>query len=199
VDRLLAGYSGGAFRIGWDNGNGAAGACSRSSSPSCRVSITCCSPRSTAPSPIIIPIRPRKRTSPTSRKLVAEKNLDFGIAFDGDADRIGAIDGQGRVVWGDQLLSILAEPVLKAARRDDHRRREGEPGAVRPRRRTGRQALMWKTGHSLIKVKMKETGSPLAGEMSGHIFFAHNMVRLRRRALSAVRLIGAVRVLGKPR
>src|SRR3546814_3505162 len=106
------------------------------------------------------------------RRAVAENNLDFGIAFDGDGDRIGAIDGEGRVVWGDQLLAILAEPVLKR-----------EPGAtiiadVKASQalydriaELGDKPLMWKTGHSLIKSKMKEVHAPLAGEMSGHIFF----------------------------
>ena len=75
------------------------------------------------------------------KKLVAEKRLDFGIAFDGDADRIGAVDGEGRVIWGDQLLIILAAPVLEGPpRRDDHRRRQGQPDPVRPHRRNGRHA-----------------------------------------------------------
>src|SRR5919107_1618318 len=108
------------------------------------------------------------------KQLVATKQLDFGIAFDGDGDRIGAVDGKGRVIWGDQLLMILAVPVL-----------EDEPGAtiiadVKASQtlfdrvgELGGTPLMWKTGHSLIKSKMKETGAPLAGEMSGHIFFRH--------------------------
>src|SRR3546814_664425 len=104
------------------------------------------------------------------KKLVAERNLDFGVAFDGDGDRIGAIDGQGRVIWGDQLLQIYAAAVLK-----------DRPGAtviadVKASQalfdrvaELGGHPLMWKTGHSLIKAKMKETGSPLAGEMGGNI------------------------------
>ncbi len=90
------------------------------------------------------------------KRLVAEKRLDFGLAFDGDGDRIGAIDGLGRVVWGDQLLSILAVPVLREV-----------PGAtiiadVKASQmlydriaELGGQPLMWKTGHSLIKTKMQ--------------------------------------------
>ena len=63
------------------------------------------------------------------------------------------------MIWGDQLLIIFAEQVSRPARRDDHRRRQGEPGPVRPRRRNGRQAVDVETGHSLIKAKMKETGA----------------------------------------
>ena len=106
-------------------------------------------------------------------ETVLAKRADLGIAYDGDADRIGAVDERGEILWGDQLLAIFARDVL--------RRR---PGAVilsevkasqvmyDDIRRHGGQPLMWKAGHSLIKSKMKETGASLAGEMSGHIFFA---------------------------
>ena len=132
------------------------------------------------------------------KQLVADKQLDFGIAFDGDGDRIGAVDGKGRVIWGDQLLMILAEPVLK-----DH------PGAtiiadVKASQalfdrvaELGGKPLMWKTGHSLIKSKMKETGAPLAGEMSGHIFFKHRWYGFDDALYAAVRLIEAVSASGK--
>ena len=132
------------------------------------------------------------------QRLVAEKNLDFGVAFDGDGDRIGAIDGEGRVIWGDQLLQIYAADVL------------GEvPGAtiiadVKASQalfdrvsELGGQPLMWKTGHSLIKSKMKETGSPLAGEMSGHVFFKHEYYGFDDAIYAAVRLMSASAKLGK--
>lgn len=132
------------------------------------------------------------------RALVAEKSLDFGIAFDGDGDRIGAIDGEGRVIWGDQLLMIYAEDLLartkgvtiiadvKASRAlfdhvADH----------------GGRPLMWKTGHSLIKSKMKETGSPLAGEMSGHVFFADEYYGYDDALYAGIRLIAASARLGR--
>src|SRR5205085_6670457 len=130
--------------------------------------------------------------------LVADRGLDFGSAFDGDAGRIGAVDGKGRVIWGDQLLMILAEPVLKA-----------QPGAtiiadVKASQvlfdrvaELGGKPLMWKTGHSLIKSKMKETGAPLAGEMSGHIFFEHRWYGFDDALYAAVRLIEAVSASGK--
>src|SRR5205085_5824656 len=132
------------------------------------------------------------------KRLVGEKGLQFGIAFDGDADRIGAVDGDGRVVWGDQILSILAQPVLEAV-----------PGAtiiadVKASQalfdrvaELGGKPLMWKTGHSLIKSMMKETGAPLAGEMSGHIFFKHRWYGFDDALYAAVRLIEAVSASGR--
>ena len=197
VERLLRGFDGGAFRIGWDAGNGAAG-------PALE--------KLTAKLPgehhllytEIDGAFPNHHPDPTEEKnladlkaLVAQQGLDFGIAFDGDGDRIGAVDGTGRVVWGDQLLAILAEPVLKAI-----------PGATIIADVKASQALfdrvaelggtpcMWKTGHSLIKSKMKETAAPLAGEMSGHIFFAHEYYGFDDALYAAVRLIRAVTALG---
>lgn len=109
------------------------------------------------------------------KKAVAEQKADLGIGFDGDGDRIGAIDQHGNVVWGDQLLAIYASEILAE-----------KPGAVIVAdvkcsqtlydevARLGGKPLMWKTGHSLLKAKMAEVGAPLAGEMSGHIFFGDN-------------------------
>ena len=132
------------------------------------------------------------------RNLVAEKSLDFGVAFDGDGDRIGAIDGEGRVIWGDQLLMVFAEDLLA--------RRKGATiiADVKASRALfdhvaahGGEPLMWKTGHSLIKSKMKETGSPLAGEMSGHVFFADEYYGYDDALYTGVRLIAAAARLGK--
>ena len=132
------------------------------------------------------------------RALVANKQLDFGVAFDGDGDRIGAIDGEGRVIWGDQLLMIYAEALLKK-----------RPGStiiadVKASRalfdhvaQHGGKPVMWKTGHSLIKSKMKETGSPLAGEMSGHVFFADEYYGYDDALYAGVRLITSAAELGR--
>jgi len=121
---------------------------------------------------------------------VRETRADLGIAFDGDSDRIGAVDGQGRIVRGDQLLLILAEDVIAQ-----------HPGATcigevkcsrvmyDGIRRLGGNPIMWKTGHSLIKQKMKETGALLAGEMSGHIFFKHRYFGYDDAIYAALRLI----------
>ncbi len=106
-------------------------------------------------------------------RAVAETGADLGIAFDGDGDRIGVIDENGRIIWGDELMVLLSREILeekpgstiiaevKCSQNlfDDIAARGGKP-------------LMWKAGHSLIKAKMKETNAALAGEMSGHIFFA---------------------------
>lgn len=198
VGRLLAGYSGGTFRIGWDCGNGASG-------PVIEKLVKLLPGEHHTLFTDVDGNFPNHHPDPTEEKnlahlkaLVAEKNLDFGLAFDGDGDRIGAIDGQGRVIWGDQLLSILAEPVLRK-----------DPGAtiiadVKASQalydriaEMGGQPLMWKTGHSLIKTKMKETGAPLAGEMSGHIFFAQDYYGFDDAQYAAVQLINAVHLIGK--
>jgi len=197
TNRLMAGYAGGAFKIGWDAGNGAAG-------PIVDRLVKMLPGEHHTIFTEVDGTFPNHHPDPTDEKnledlktLVKDKGLDFGLAFDGDGDRLGAIDGEGRVIWGDQLLAILAEPVLRE-----------EPGATIIADVKASQALydriaelggtplMWKTGHSLIKTKMKETNSPLAGEMSGHIFFAHDYYGFDDALYAAIRLIRAVRVMG---
>jgi phosphomannomutase len=198
VNRLLEGFSGKPFRIGWDAGNGAAG-------PILDMLVERLPGQHFTVFTNVDGTFPNHHPDPTVEKnldhlkrLVADKQLDFGIAFDGDGDRIGAVDGKGRVIWGDQLLMILAVPVLQE-----------NPGAtliadVKASQKffdrvaeLGGQPLMWKTGHSLIKSKMKETGAPLAGEMSGHIFFKHRWYGFDDALYAAVRLIEAVSHSGR--
>ncbi|HEV2595653.1 MAG TPA: phosphomannomutase/phosphoglucomutase [Sphingomicrobium sp.] len=198
VNRLLDDFSGKPFRIGWDAGNGAAG-------PILDMLVQRLPGEHLTLYTNVDGNFPNHHPDPTVetnledlKRLVLDKQLDFGIAFDGDGDRIGAVDGKGRVIWGDQLLMILAEPVLKA-----------NPGAtliadVKASEKffervaeLGGQPLMWKTGHSLIKSKMKETGAPLAGEMSGHIFFKHRWYGFDDAVYAAVRLIEAVSESGR--
>jgi len=198
VARLIEGFDGKAFRIGWDAGNGAAG-------PVVEKLVKLLPGEHHTLFTDVDGNFPNHHPDPTEEKnlvdlrtLVAEKKLDFGVAFDGDGDRIGAIDGEGRIIWGDQLLAIFAEPVLKDV-----------PGAtiiadVKASQalfdrvsELGGKPLMWKTGHSLIKSKMKETGSPLAGEMSGHVFFKHQYYGFDDALYAAVRLIRAASDLGQ--
>ncbi len=198
VDRLVEGFSGTGFRVGWDAGNGAAG-------PVLDELIQRLPGHHYAIFTTVDGRFPNHHPDPTVeanladlKHLVLDKQLDFGIAFDGDGDRIGAVDGKGRVIWGDQLMLILAEQVLREL-----------PGAtiiadVKASQvlfdgiaALGGQPMMWKTGHSLIKSKMKETGAPLAGEMSGHIFFKHRWYGFDDALYAAVRLIEAVSASGK--
>ena len=197
VDRLLQNFDGGAYNIAWDAGNGAAG-------PVVEKLAARLPGRHVLLFTDVDGTFPNHHPDPTVeanladlRAAVANEKLDFGLAFDGDGDRIGAIDGEGRVIWGDQLLAILAEDVLKA-----------EPGStiiadVKASKalfdrvaELGGKPLMWKTGHSLIKAKMKEVGSPLAGEMSGHVFFAHDYYGFDDALYAAIRLIQATHHLG---
>ena len=201
VGRLVAGYAGGAYRIGWDTGNGAAGPVIEKLVQQLPGEHFTLFTEVDGNFPNHHPDPTEEKNLADLKRLVAEKQLDFGLAFDGDGDRLGAVDGQGRVVWGDQLLSILAEPLLKA-----------EPGATVIADVKASQALydrvaelggkpvMWKTGHSLIKTKMKETHAPLAGEMSGHIFFAdtfYDYYGFDDAQFAAVQLIRAVHSTGK--
>jgi phosphomannomutase len=204
VERLLAGLDGipadrlAGLRVGWDAGNGAAG-------PALEALTARLPGEHFTLYTEVDGNFPNHHPDPTVpanledlRRLVVDKNLDFGIAFDGDGDRIGAIDGEGRIIWGDQLLMIYAQDLLARS-----------PGAtiiadVKASRalfdrvaELGGKPLMWKTGHSLIKSKMKEIHAPLAGEMSGHIFFADQYYGYDDALYAAVRLIAASARLGR--
>jgi phosphomannomutase/phosphoglucomutase len=121
---------------------------------------------------------------------VKEHKAEVGIAYDGDSDRIGVVDDQGNVLWGDQLMILFSRYVLKEA-----------PGAAivgevkcsytlyDDIRAKGGKAVMWKAGHSLIKAKMKEEHAELAGEMSGHIFFKHRYFGFDDAVYSTARLL----------
>ena len=132
------------------------------------------------------------------QRKVAETGADLGIGFDGDADRIGAVTASGRIVWGDQLLALFARDVLTRV-----------PGApiifdvkcsqalAEDITAHGGQPLMWKTGHSLIKKKLAETGAPVAGEMSGHMFFSEGFFGFDDALFAAGRLLRYVASTGK--
>jgi phosphomannomutase/phosphoglucomutase len=124
------------------------------------------------------------------RRTVLEQGLDLGIAFDGDGDRIGVIDARGDILWGDKLLTLLARDLLA--------QRPGAAvlGEVKCSQtlyddvaKHGGRPILWKTGHSLIKTKMKEEGALLAGEMSGHVFFADRFYGFDDATYAACRLL----------
>jgi phosphomannomutase len=193
--RMVSDWDGGdrQLNVVWDNGNGAAGEVLE------RL-VRALPGRHTVLFPEIDGNFPNHHPDPTVPKnlehLIAEvrrQGADLGIAFDGDADRIGVVDDTGEMMFGDQLLVVLARDVLA------HR-----PGAtiiadVKASQvlfdeveRAGGVPLMFKTGHSLIKAKMAEIGCPLAGEMSGHIFFADHWYGFDDALYAAVRLLGIV-------
>jgi len=140
---------------------------------------------------------PNHHPDPTQPENVADliatvkrEGAELGIALDGDADRIGAVDSTGRILWGDQLMILLGKAVLAEV-----------PGAkfvgeVKCSQamydeldKAGGHCEMWKVGHSLIKARMKETGAQLAGEMSGHMFFAHRWLGFDDGIYAGARLI----------
>jgi phosphomannomutase/phosphoglucomutase len=130
---------------------------------------------------------------------VKQEKADLGIAYDGDADRIGAVDENGKILWGDELLVLFARDVLKR-----------NPGAViisevKCSQRlyddisaNGGRPIMWKAGHSLLKAKMKETQALLAGEMSGHMFFKERYFGYDDAIYASLRLLEILANSGKP-
>ena len=186
------------MRIGWDAGNGAAG-------PALEQLVAQLPGEHHVLFTEVDGSFPNHHPDPTVEEnladlkaLVSGKSLDFGVAFDGDGDRIGAIDGEGRVIWGDQLLMIYAEDLLASRKGATIIADVKASSALYDHvAACGGEPLMWKTGHSLIKSKMKETGSPLAGEMSGHVFFADDYYGFDDALYAGVRLMAASARLGK--
>ncbi|MBT0667731.1 phosphomannomutase/phosphoglucomutase [Novosphingobium profundi] len=132
------------------------------------------------------------------RALVAAKSLDFGVAFDGDGDRIGVVDAHGTIVWGDRLLALFAREILEHAPTapgaapavvGDVKMAQGTFDAIAE---AGGTAVMAPSGHSHIKSKMKEIGALLGGEMSGHLFFADRYYGFDDGLYAALRLMALV-------
>ncbi|WP_036505137.1 phosphoglucomutase/phosphomannomutase PgmG [Novosphingobium sp. AP12] len=203
VERLLEGLAGihadhvGTLRIGWDAGNGAAG-------PALELLTSRLPGEHHLLYSEVDGRFPNHHPDPTVeanladlRALVAAKNLDFGVAFDGDADRMGVVDAKGRVIDADQLLTIYARDVLAR-----------HPGATviadvkasrlvfDTVRALGGRAEMAPSGHSHIKSRMKETGALLGGETSGHFFLADDYFGFDDGLYAAVRLVAATARLG---
>jgi len=132
------------------------------------------------------------------QRKVAESGADLGIGFDGDADRIGAVTAGGRIVWGDQLLALLARDVLQRVPGGevifDVKCSQGLGEDIAAH---GGKPLMWRTGHSLIKQKLQESGAPIAGEMSGHMFFSEGFFGFDDALFAASRLLRFVATSGK--
>ena len=193
IARLVQDWDGGAraLNVVWDNGNGAAGDILPRLVERLPGTHTILFPEIDGRFPNHHPDPTVLKNVATLIEQVEARHADLGIAFDGDADRIGVVDDTGTMMFGDQLLVVLARDVLKT-----------HPGAtiiadVKASQvlfdeiaKAGGNALMWKTGHSLIKAKMAETKSPLAGEMSGHIFFADKWYGFDDALYAAVRLLG---------
>ncbi|MGE0748600.1 MAG: phosphoglucomutase/phosphomannomutase PgmG [Rhodospirillales bacterium] len=196
VERLFKDYEPGRdLKVAWDAGNGSAGLAMAklvAKLPGRHVMLN----------ETVDGTFPAHHPDPTVPKnleqiiaAVKAERCDLGIAFDGDGDRIGVVDSEGNILWGDQLMVLLATDVLASS-----------PGAtiiadVKASQtlfdsigKLGGKPLMWRTGHSLIKAKMKEIHAPLAGEMSGHIFFADRYYGYDDALYAAVRLL---RFLGK--
>jgi phosphomannomutase/phosphoglucomutase len=130
---------------------------------------------------------------------VKEDGADFGIAFDGDADRIGVVDDRGGIVWGDRILIMYARDILARTGQGqtvifDVKCSQALPDAVA---KAGGKPLMYKTGHSLIKDKMKEMNAPVAGEMSGHMFFKEGFLGHDDALYGAARLVKICSAAGK--
>ncbi|HEX6627282.1 MAG TPA: phosphomannomutase/phosphoglucomutase, partial [Gemmatimonadaceae bacterium] len=130
---------------------------------------------------------------------VKKEGADVGIAFDGDADRIGVIDDAGEIIWGDYLLIIYARDALARTGRGqsivfDVKASQALPEAID---KAGGKPVMWKTGHSLIEEKMHETNAPVGGEMSGHMFFSESFYGFDDALYGAARLLKIIADSGK--
>jgi phosphomannomutase len=194
VARLLQDWDGERkLNIVWDNGNGAAGDVLGKLLEKLPGKHTVLNAKIDGTFPAHHPDPTVPKNLEQLVAAVKKQGADIGVAFDGDADRIGIVDNAGHILFGDQFLILMARDVLK-----EH------PGAtiiadVKASQvlfdeiaKAGGKPLMWKTGHSLIKSKMAETGAPLAGEMSGHIFYNDKWFGFDDALYAAVRLLGVV-------
>lgn len=193
IDRLVRDVDMKDFKVVWDPANGAAG-------PAVEALVKRLPGEHIVINAEVDGTFPNHHADPTVEKnlqqlkdVVAAEGYDIGLSFDGDGDRIGAIDASGRVVWGDQMLAIMAGEILDEL-----------PGApiiadVKASQaffdriaELGGKPIMWKTGHSLIKAKMVELEAPLAGEMSGHIFYKHKFYGHDDALYAGIRFLNAV-------
>jgi phosphomannomutase len=198
VDRLAAGLTDGGpmpkpQTIAWDAGNGAAGEVMAALTKKLPGKHILLNEKIDGRFPSHHPDPTVPENLQQLMDAVRANNCDLGVAFDGDGDRVGAVDGQGKVLWADQMMILFAREVLRA-----------KPGATiiadvkssevlfEEIRKAGGKPLMWKTGHSHIKSKLVEANAPLAGEFAAHIMFADRYYGFDDALYAAVRLIGLV-------
>lgn len=194
VERLMKDFAGSKdLKIAWDAGNGASGEILRRLTQKLPGEHILLFDEIDGDFPNHHPDPTVDKNLKDLQNVVAEQNCDFGIAFDGDGDRIGVVDENGSIIRADTLLTLYAKEVL-----------ESNPGApiigdtkcsqvlFDEIERLGGEPILWKTGHSLIKSKMAETRAPLAGELSGHIFFADKYYGFDDALYCSIRLINAV-------
>ncbi len=200
INQLLECLGGAALdlKVAWDPGNGASGDIVRRLTSQLRGDHILLNEEIDGTFPNHHPDPTIEDNLEQLKTVVREQGCDLGIGLDGDGDRIGVIDSQGRVLWGDQLMVVWARDVLLR-----------HPGATiiadvktskvfyDEVKKAGGTPLMWKTGHSLIKAKMFEMKSPLAGEMSGHIFFADEYYGYDDAVYAALRLLRVLAVAGE--
>ncbi|MCK5555407.1 MAG: phosphomannomutase/phosphoglucomutase [Alphaproteobacteria bacterium] len=200
VDRLLKDYTGSKdLTIAWDNGNGAAGEILRRLTSKLPGKHILLFDKIDAAFPNHHPDPAVAENLIDLQKAVHDNECDVGVAFDGDADRIGAVDEKGNILWADILMAIYAAKVLKT-----------HPGAsvvadVKSSlvlfdeiSRLGGKPIMGNSGHSIIKAKMLETGAPLGGELAGHICFADHYYGFDDGLYCAIRLLNIRNHAGKP-
>ncbi len=193
--RLMQDWDGGTkkLKIIWDNGNGAAGDVLKQLIKKLPGDHTILNGEIDGTFPAHHPDPTVAKNLEQLVTAVRKQHADIGIAFDGDADRIGLVDNSGEILFGDQFLILMARDILKSHPKatiiadvkasqvlfDEIAKAGGTP-------------LMWKTGHSLIKSKMAETNAPLAGEMSGHIFFNDKWFGFDDALYAAIRVLGII-------
>lgn len=186
------------LRIAADAGNGVGGLVAPKLFAALGVDVTCmfCESDGTFPNHHADPTVPENLEDIINEMY--KGGYDFGVAFDGDADRIGVVQGNGDVIWGDYLLLLYARDVLTRVKNApiifDVKCSQALPDAIRD---AGGEPVMWKTGHSLIEEKMHEMHAPLAGEMSGHMYFDEGWYGFDDALYGAARLLKIVADSGK--
>ncbi|MDR3441151.1 phosphoglucomutase/phosphomannomutase PgmG [Telmatospirillum sp.] len=194
IARLLADFAGGRpLSVVWDAGNGATGDVMTTLTGRLPGTHRLLNAKIDGTFPAHHPDPTEPKNLAQLIEAVTTTGADLGIAFDGDGDRIGVIDGKGRILWGDQMMMLFAEEILRE-----------RPGAqiladVKASQSLfdriaalGGQPVMCRTGHSLIKTRLAETGAPLAGEMSGHLFFADHYYGFDDALYAAIRFLSMV-------